>query len=168
MYFGVAFVYPFDSGVKTVTVVGRYFLMTVRVGEIFSVIPWVLFFASLGIAGNVKSLVPGLGPRVARLPYPEIGYKVAVIGHIVFGCRNNASTVVEHSQAIDLPSVRVSQNASPTLPVDVHISGLASVSVWLVLLVPGAVGTPGVLSFVVLLPSVAVPRLVHPWRLRCL
>ena len=116
--------------------------------------------------------------KVASLAYPGIGDKIAGVGQLGSCANAMVSTVVlcpqlcrENSQASPLPSVaaaRVSQRASPTLPVDVHMPGPDMVSVRVVLLFTRAAGVRGKFPLVVLLANVAVPWLVHPMCLLCL
>ena len=86
--------------------------MTVIISEAFRIVSWGPFFASPG-ASHVRSLISGYGPRVASLANSEIGYKIAIAVHFVFGCKNHASIVVSSAKTGPLPSVRVSQIASP-------------------------------------------------------
>ena len=96
--------------------------MTVLVGNASCIARWGPCFASPG-AGHVRSLISGYGSRVASLANSEIGYKVAIGVRFDFGCEDTASTVMSSATATPLPSVRVSQNASPIWPVDVHMPG---------------------------------------------
>ena len=67
MYFGVAFVYPFDGNVKTVAIVYEKFQVTICVGEVFPAVRLALLSPALVLAMYILWFL-GRGPELLASP----------------------------------------------------------------------------------------------------